>query len=64
MKISYKNTKEIKEKNQDIILKLQNIIEHIIRNKDLTEVIKVLIFLLKKYLPRNFTNKLDKGTTT
>jgi hypothetical protein len=67
MKLSYRyiHTDSVKDPNkqrhQDIILKLQGTVENLLRIKDLTEIFKILVFLLKKYLPRDFSYKIDKG---
>ena len=67
MKLSYRyiHTDSVrdlnKQRHQEIILKLQQLIENLLRIKDLTEILKILVYLLKKYLPRDFSFKLDKG---
>ena len=67
MKLSYRyiHTDCVKDQNkkqhQEIILKLQQIVENLLRVKDLSEILKILIFLLKKFLPADFSFRLDKG---
>jgi len=43
------------------ILKLQETIESILKHKNYTEIFKVLIFLLRKYLPQDFNIQMEKG---
>ena len=59
MKNSQKNRTDLNSKN--IIIKLQETIEIILNHKNFTEIFKVLIFLLRKYLPENFEVALFKG---
>jgi len=67
MKLSYRyiHADSVKDQNkqqhQEIILKLQQIVENLLRVKDLSEILKILIFLLKKFLPADFSSRLDKG---
>jgi hypothetical protein len=42
------------------MLKLQEIIESLMQKKDSSEIFKVLIYLLRKYLPKDFHYMLDK----
>jgi len=59
MKNSQKNPSDLNSKN--VILKLQETIELILNHKNFTEIFKVLIFLLRKYLPEDFEVALIKG---
>ncbi len=59
MKNSQKNRKDINSKN--VVLKLQETIEIILFQKNFTEIFKILIFLLRKYLPEDFEVALFKG---
>jgi hypothetical protein len=61
MKNSQKNRIDINSKN--VLLKLQETIEIILSYKNFTEIFKVLIFLLRKYLPEDFEIALLKGKT-
>lgn len=59
MKNNQKTNTEMSSKN--IILKLQETIESILRHKNFTEIFKVLIFLLRKYLPHDFNLQIERG---
>jgi len=59
MKNSYKNKSDINSKN--IVLKLQELIEKILNYKSFTDIFKVMIFLLRKYLPKDFSIKIERG---
>lgn len=59
MKNNQKNNSDVNSKN--IILKLQETIENILKHKSYTEIFKVLIFLLRKYLPHDFNVQIERG---
>lgn len=59
MKNNQKNNSDLNSKN--IILKLQETIENILKHKNFTEIFKVLIFLLRKYLPNDFGVQIERG---
>ena len=42
-------------------MKLQELIENLLKLKNITEAFKILIYLLRKYLPRDFKFNIDKG---
>jgi hypothetical protein len=44
------------------MIKIQNIIEKLMKTKDLKETFKTLIYLIKKYIPLDFKNKMDLNT--
>lgn len=46
--------------NPSAMISLQEIIENTIKKKPMTEIFKVLIYLLRKYLPRDFNYMIDK----
>ena len=56
------NHKTINDPNaKNVILKLQETIEAISMHKNYTEIFKVLIFLLRKYLPEDFSIQIERG---
>jgi len=59
MKNNKKSNSDISTKN--LILKMQETIENILRHKNFTEIFKVLIFLLRKYLPNDFEMQIERG---
>ncbi len=59
MKNNQKNSTDLISKN--IILKMQETIENILKHKNYTEIFKVLIFLLRKYLPNDFGIQIERG---
>lgn len=48
-------------KSNKVLLKQQALIEEIIKRKNLTEIVKCLIYLLRKFLPKDFSYKADQG---
>jgi len=46
---------------KNIIIKLQDIIEIILKHKNFTEIFKMLVFLLRKYLPQDFSIRIERG---
>lgn len=59
MQCCQRNSNDINSKT--VILKLQETIESILKRKSLTEIFKVLIFLLRKYLPQDFSRVIERG---
>jgi len=59
MKNSHKNN--LDPNSKAIILMIQETIESILKHKSYTEIFKVLIFLLRKYLPQDFNIQIEKG---
>lgn len=59
MKSSYKNNSDSNSKN--IVLKIQELIEKLLKYKSSTEIFKVLISFLRKYLPKDFSNRIERG---
>lgn len=56
-----KNKTNAEFDSKGIILKLQETIENILKHKNFTEIFKVLIFLLRKYLPQDFDIQIERG---
>lgn len=53
--------KENPESAKDCGLQLQGLLQKFIKRKDVKVVFKMLLFLIRKYLPRNFSVKIDIG---
>ena len=45
--------------NEQIIVELQGISESLINYRNLNDMFKILLFLLKKYFPKNLNNKIE-----
>lgn len=55
------NLKNNDPNSKKIVLKLQETIEKIMKHKTFTEIFKFLIFLLRKYLPKDFSVQINRG---
>jgi hypothetical protein len=45
--------------NEQIISNLQGIAENLLRFRNLNDMFKIMLFLLKKYFPKNLNNKIE-----
>ena len=46
-------------KEETLIIKLQNFIQHIITIRNIDDILKVMLFLLKKYFPKDLNQKIQ-----
>ena len=45
--------------NEQIIVNLQGIAEHLLSFRNLNDMFKIMLFLLRKYFPKNLNNKIE-----